>query len=94
VEGAFEAERDRRPTESSEIEHLVLAGLGHLGRRYVSGTFEQAKQAGHSMILLSSEYAEPTRWFSKIKYRSSPKTFYNGSAAGHVRKDEWLTSRP
>ncbi len=93
IENSFEAVRERRPKEWAEIKHLIPDGVDEIGERYVLGTFDEARQAGHSMIQLTSRHPEPTRWLSAITYRSSPRTFYNGSAAGHVRKAEWLGKR-
>lgn len=53
----------------------------------------EEQTASQSLIATGYEYPEPNTWPSKVKYRSKPKVFYNGTGVGHVRKDEWLRSR-
>ena len=65
---------------------------GHL-QNYRKGTREEGKAVGSALLLMSFIYPVPTSWFPQLKYRSKPKTFYNGTGIGHVRKEEWLRSR-
>jgi hypothetical protein len=38
------------------------------------------------MILMSPLHPAPRRWLSKLKYRCPLHTYFDGSAAGHVRE--------
>jgi Protein of unknown function (DUF4238) len=61
--------------------------------QYRRGTPEEEATARHSMITSSFQYPEPSRWPSPLKFRDKPKVYSNGSAIGHVRNPDWLTSR-
>lgn len=70
---------------------LRYDGKGQDGDIFVECTKEEAAQPGvRSMIHQSSEYPIPSAWVSQLTYRRPTKTFFNGTAAGHVRKEEWL----
>jgi hypothetical protein len=43
-----------------------------------------------SIVRTTFRYPIPSAWLSHLKYRNPIRTFYNGSAVGHVRKQEWL----
>jgi hypothetical protein len=57
---------------------------------YRSGTPEEELAAKESIVTTEFQYPEPSVWPSQLKFRDKPKTFSNGSAAGHMRKPEWL----
>jgi uncharacterized protein DUF4238 len=90
---SFEAVLEGRPKEWAQTRHFIPDGVDEIGERYVLGTAEEAKQARQWLIQLTFRHPKPTHWPSAIKYRSSPKTFYDGSSVGHVRKAEWLRKR-
>jgi len=99
VRNQFLTFKDNRPSAWSTVTHLVPIREGEEGtrygikgesERYRVGTLEEAKQAGTSLIKMSFKYPVPTQWFPPLKFRSKPKTFYEGTGVGHVRKEEWL----
>jgi hypothetical protein len=92
VRAQFLAVKDTRPKEWSTIKHLVFDGEDEQGERYREGTLAEAKNAGKSLIKMSFKYPQPSRWFPPLKFRPKPKTFYEGTGVGHVRKEEWLRS--
>jgi hypothetical protein len=62
------------------------------------GAYRSAKpgeeMTARQMLLATSfRYPTPSSWPSKLRMREKVKTFENGSAVGHVRKAEWLTSK-
>ena len=59
---------------------------------YRTATPEEEAAAREVIVATGFQFPAPSRWPTQIKYRSKPKTFYNGSAIGHVRKAEWLGS--
>jgi hypothetical protein len=88
VREEFLAVKARRPTAWSAVTHLVpVAGKNET---YVEGTVEEAKRAGKSLLKMSFKYPQPSRWFPPLKFRGKPKTFFEETGAGHVRKAEWL----
>jgi Protein of unknown function (DUF4238) len=60
---------------------------------YRSGTPEEELAAKETIVATGFQYPEPSSWPSQLKFRDKPKTFSNGSAAGHMRKAEWLIRR-
>jgi hypothetical protein len=93
VRAQFLVIKEKRPQEWSTVKHLVYDGEDADGERYREGTLAEAKRAGKSLVQMSFKYPQPNQWFSQLKFRSKPKTFYNGTGVGHVRKDEWLKRR-
>jgi hypothetical protein len=57
---------------------------------YRTGTPEEEVTARESLVATAFQYPEPSTWPSQLRFRDKPKTFSNGSAAGHMRKPEWL----
>lgn len=90
VRAKFLIVKDNRPKEWSAIKHLIPAGEDETGTLYKEGTIDEAKKAGKSLMQMSVKYPEPSRWFPPLKFRGKPKTFYEGTGVGHVRKKEWL----
>jgi Protein of unknown function (DUF4238) len=62
------------------------------GKAYRVGTTDEGKKAGEAILTLTFKHPVPSRWLSCLKYRSKPKTFYDGTAVGHVRQKKWLTA--
>jgi len=102
VRDRFLTVKDNRPSSWSTVTHFVPVGESGEGGQYFIrgesegyrvGTLEEAKRAGTSLIQMSPKYPIPTRWFAPLKFRSKPKTFYEGTGVGHVRKQEWLKTR-
>ncbi len=58
--------------------------------RYRRATEEEKQDAQHTLVSMSMIHPVPSHWLSKLHYRAPIRTFSNGSAAGHVRKAEWL----
>jgi len=57
---------------------------------YRTGTPEEELAAREALVATAFQYPEPSAWPSQLKFRDKPKTFSDGSAAGHRRKPEWL----
>lgn len=94
--------KNQRRDDWSKVTVLVPDDAGKDGairekdgklQNYRIGTREEGKAIGKALLRMSFTYPTPTRWFSQLKYRSKPKTFYNGTGVGHVRKEEWLRTR-
>lgn len=64
---------------------------GNVFRRMPDGQKVEGKEM---LIAASFGHPRPTRWPAVLKYRPKRITFSNGSAIGHVRKEEWLRTRP
>lgn len=90
----FGAAEGRRIESNSEVTFWVPINHSKNVVRYVKATREQGMQAGEWLTNIRMRYPEPSRWFAPLRFRSSPRTFYNGSLVGHVRRREWLTRRP
>lgn len=90
VRDSFERARDRRPSSWVSIKHMFYLGKENGHERYQEGTLQQAKESGQSLMMMSFKYPAPSSWLSQLKFRDKPRTYYNGSAVGHVRKEEWL----
>jgi hypothetical protein len=54
------------------------------------GTEQEEAAGGPRIIHTSSQHPRPRFWPNFLKMRKKPITFSNGSAAGLVRKREWL----
>jgi hypothetical protein len=98
----FARYKGSRRDDWSEVTILVPDDAGKDGalrgedgkiQNYRIGTREEGKAAGSALLKMSFVYPVPSCWFSQLKYRTKIKTFYNGTAIGHVRKEEWLRSR-
>ena len=61
--------------------------------KYREGTPEEELTAKETIVSVAFEYPVPGSWPTALKFRDKPKTFYNGTGIGHVRKEEWLTPR-
>jgi hypothetical protein len=93
IHAQFDRYKDRRPPSWTEITFLVFAGTTPRGRRFVAASPEEARKHQSGMVSLSNRYPEPSRWPSVLKFRPNIKTFSNGTAIGHVRKEKWLRDR-
>jgi hypothetical protein len=60
------------------------------GEAYRAGTKEEELQSKEMIITASFHHPKPSQWPGILKYRAKPTTFTNGSAVGHLRKEEWL----
>lgn len=87
----FQMVSGHRPKAWHEISVLVQERSSEAGEYYRRATDEERQTATKTLQVMSSRHPEPLHWISKLRYRSSPKVYYNGSAAGYVRKREWLT---
>jgi hypothetical protein len=91
-EQAKKAERERskaKPKFATFVRDKDAAG-----EVYRTGSQEEQAQGGSAMISGSFHHPHPVAWPSIVKYRPKIVTFTNGSAVGHVRKEEWLRTRP
>lgn len=70
-----------------------LSRKGRKGERYRAGTAEEEKGAQESLVAVSIQHPQPSIWLSKLKLRDKPQVFSDGSAAGPLRKAEWLRKR-
>jgi hypothetical protein len=58
--------------------------------RYRSGSEAERITARETLIALNVSYPTPSRWLSRVKFRTKPTAYSNGSSAGWLRKKEWL----
>lgn len=72
---------------------FVLDGITERAERWRRATEEERKAAKHLTVMTSPRHPAPSRWLSKLRYRMPIRTFFDGSAMGHVRKREWLEGR-
>lgn len=93
VAAQFKKYEARRPKSWNEVTFLVSTGKSAEGEHYVPVSPEEARARGNSIVSLGFRYPEPSRWISQLQFRPSIKTYFNGTAIGHVRKEEWLRSR-
>jgi hypothetical protein len=100
--GALSKERSQAiPTPTIYVRDDTAPGAGAFLRnpetgkfeKYRRGTPEEEMAAKETIIVNSVNHPQPTVWPSKLRFRNKAKTFYNGSAVGHVRKAEWLQGR-
>jgi predicted nucleic acid-binding protein len=75
------------PTSEVLVRDPEADGIGEAYRR---GSAEEEATARESIIVSGFRRPAPPNWPSVLKYRSKPRTFYNGTAVGHVRREEWL----
>jgi hypothetical protein len=74
------------------VSQMLVRDYNHHGHSevYRRGSADEEANAIETIVMTSFRQPEPTKWPSLLKFRSKPKTFFNGSAVGHVRKAEWL----
>ena len=83
----------QRPDSWCIFSVLVSDGFTDEGKRWRRATEEERKTAKETLVAASTLHPAPSKWISKLKYRSPIRTYFDGSAAGHVRKKAWLESR-
>lgn len=88
VQKQFEAAKPHRTSEFAVFAHYIPIDEEENTYRQVSK--KEAKAAGKSIIHSTFKYPTPSAWLSKLSFRNKPKTFTNGTAVGHVRKEDWL----
>lgn len=93
VQSGFKRAAHLRATEWTEFNYLIPFDETADGTRYRVGTREEGEAAREAIVQMAFKYPVPSRWLSGLTYRNPPKTFYEGTAVGHVRKPEWLRSR-
>lgn len=86
----FASVQARRPASWSEFEVYVHDGIEDGRERYRLANPEERHTATHTMISTKSIGPAPSSWVSKMQFRSKLTTYNNGTAVGHVRKEEWL----
>lgn len=84
----------RRPAKWHNLTQLVQ--LNEIGgdKIFGSGSDEEVKSAQETLINLSSRYPNPKLWPSFLRFRDPVRTYSDGSAAGYVRRAEWLRTPP
>jgi Protein of unknown function (DUF4238) len=88
----FRCVESRRLSASSDVTVFVPDEKAPPGiERYRPATEAERCTSQTLFVALSSQFPEPPRWLSKVMFRSKPISYCDGSAAGHVRKPEWLT---
>lgn len=60
------------------------------GEKFRVATEQERTTAQRSLVVFETIYPRPSRWLSKLVYRSKPTTYSDGSAVGLLRKKEWL----
>lgn len=89
VEQSFGQIVQRRPKAWHRITVLVPDGTTERGERFRRATDEERRTFPDRTIVISTLHPIPSRWILKLKYRDPVRTWYNGSAAGYVRKAVW-----
>jgi hypothetical protein len=84
----FETFRHKRPASWHVIHMAVPTDEDPTVYREVSR--EEARTAPRSLVHHQTLFPRPTVWLSKLKHRTSPRAYSNGSSAGYVRKREHL----
>lgn len=92
VQREFRAVSMQRPQSWCNISVLVPDGVTEEGERYRRATEEERRTGQHMLIAMSMFHTAPSKWISKLKYRSPVRAHSDGSAVGYVRKKAWLTS--
>ena len=99
IEQKFRAASPRRPLAWFDLYMfvpdgtLVQDGANAVVEKYRRATDEERATARETLMVQRNHYPIPSSWLSKLKYRRPVRAYYNGSAVGHVRKEEWLTSQ-
>lgn len=86
--------KEKRPAAYSTVETFVPDGEDEHGEHYRPGTVNEGRAAKRSLLAVRFNHPQPKRWIPGLRYRDKPKTFYNGTGIGHVRKNEWLRGPP
>lgn len=94
VQRRFLALKDKRPAAYSTVETFVPDGEDEHAEHYRPGTVDEGRAAKRSLLAVRFNFPQPERWIPGLRFRDKPKTFYNGTGIGHVRKREWLRGRP
>jgi hypothetical protein len=90
VEQEFRRVSPQRLQSWCRLTVLVPDGFSERGEHYRRATDEERTTAQRSVLVLSSLHPAPSKWISKLKYRSPIRTYSDGSAMGHVRNMAWL----
>jgi hypothetical protein len=90
IAGEFEQAQPRRINAWSVVR--VAVPVDETRALYKEASRDAASRETRSLMHLQAIFPRPSAWFSKLKHRDSPRTFSNGSGAGHVRKREFLYS--
>ena len=81
----FNAVATSRPEHWCTFSTFVEDGITERGQRYRLATDEERQTAQDTLLAMSTFHPAPSRWLSKLRYRSRPVVYNDGSAAGHVR---------
>lgn len=60
---------------------------------YREGTPDEEQTAQETLAATGFQFPEPSKWPSKLKWRTKPKFYATGTAAGYIRKEEWLNRK-
>lgn len=74
----------------SKLSVLVHDKDTETGETYTRGTESERATATKRVFVSSATFPYPTCWCSKFQFRTPLKAYSNGSAAGWVRRKEWL----
>lgn len=94
VREQFERSKERRLGDLGQEVTFTWARLEEEredGTRLFSAVPKEEAQGERTLIHQSVKYPMPAKWISELAYRNLPKTFHNGTGAGHVRRREWLS---
>ena len=90
VEREFHEVSPRRPHSWYRFSVFVRNGFTEEGERYRRATEEERRTARERVVVGSTLHPVPSKWISRLKYRRRVRTYFDGSAVGHVRKKAWL----
>jgi hypothetical protein len=90
LQSEFARFASRRPKSWYELSVWVPATETVTGTFYRPATDEEKRNAKLTLLTTSALYSIPSRWLSKLRYRTPPQTYSDGSAMGYVRKHIWV----
>lgn len=93
VRDTFLRVADRR-VERHQLNVLIQTGADERGEHYRLATEKEKEGRGPFLLQSSANFPVPSTWPSLLAYRDPPRTYFNGSLIGHVRKQEWLEKHP
>lgn len=93
VRNTFLATITHREGPRHQLRIFIQVDSNEQGEKYRLATEEEQKGDGPFMLQTSFPTPKPPRWPAFLRFRDPVTTYSNGSAAGEVRKREWLRPR-
>ena len=90
IESEFQTILPQRPASWCRFRVFVPDTITGQWTRYRLATEEERRSTKEATIQMSNVFKSPATWVSSLRYRDRPRSYYNGSAAGHVRRSTWV----